>query len=106
LRLGDAPNFFSTKIFGGSKVKIVKPDIFQQFNEMPDEKLFNYVTEVESSERRHVAQHILEIRRSEPLRKAAEASVRAAEASVRTTIWATIAAFISAIAAVIALIRH
>lgn len=74
-------------------------DLFKQFNQMPDEKLFEFVTEREHSQNRHVAMHILEIRRTEPLRRAAQQSADAAR-------WAMIAAFISAIAAFIALLHH
>lgn len=74
-------------------------DLFKQFNEMPDEKLFEFVTEREHSQNRHVAMHILEIRRTEPLRRAAQQSADAAR-------WSMIAAFLSAIAAFIALFNH
>jgi hypothetical protein len=88
-------------------------DLFKQMNAMPDEKLFEFVTEVEHSQKRHAAMHILEIRRTEPLRRAAEQSADAARASAQTaraalttTRWAMIAAFLSAIAAFIALLHH
>lgn len=88
-------------------------DLYKQFNQMPDEKLFEFVTEREHSQNRHVAMHILEIRRTEPLRRAAEQSADAARASAQTARaalttarWAMIAAFLSAIAALIALLHH
>jgi hypothetical protein len=91
----------------------MQPDLYKQFSEMPDEKLFEYVIERDSSQHRHVAMHILEIRRTEPLRRAAEQSSAAAESSAKTARaalttarWATLAAFLSAIAAFIALFRH
>lgn len=74
-------------------------DLLKQMNGMPDEKLFEVVTEREHSPKRHAAMHILEIRRTEPLRRAAQQSADAAR-------WAMIAAFLSAIAAFIALLRH
>jgi hypothetical protein len=74
-------------------------DLLKQMNDMPDEKLFEFFTELEHSQKRHAAMHILEIRRTEPLRRAAEQSANAAR-------WAMIAAFLSAIAAFIALFHH
>jgi hypothetical protein len=77
----------------------MEPDLFKQMSVMPDEKLFEFVTERDSSQRRHVAEHILEMRRTLPLHRAAEASAKAA-------IWSAIAAFISAVVAIVALFHH
>lgn len=91
----------------------MQPETYKQFNAMPDEKLFEYVTERESSQSRHVAMHILEIRRTEPLRRAAEQSAAAAQSSAETALsalvtarWAMVAALLSAVAALIALFRN
>jgi len=48
----------------------MEPETFKQFSAMPDEQLFGYVTEKDSSQNKHVAMHLLDIRRNEPLRRA------------------------------------
>ena len=81
------------------------PEELKAIEQMDDSLLFALSAEREGSQRRQAAMHFLELRRNEPLRKAAEASVKAAQESARATRWAVVAAFISAIAAVIGLIR-
>jgi hypothetical protein len=91
----------------------MQSETYKTFQAFPDEKLFEYVTERESSQHRHVAMHILEMRRNEPLRRAAELSAEAAESSadtaraaLTTARWATVAAMLAAIAAIITVFRH
>jgi len=87
--------------------------IYKEFTKKSDEELFGFVIEREGSQRRHVAMHILEMRRNEPLQRAAEQSAAAAQSSADTARsalitarWATVAALLSAIAAIIALYHH
>jgi 16S rRNA C1402 N4-methylase RsmH len=91
----------------------MNPEAYKIFKEHSDEKLFEYVTERESSQSRHVAMHILEMRRNEPLRRAADLSAQAAQSSAETAKaalttarWAMAAALLSAIGAIIALFHR
>lgn len=47
---------------------------FEKFKKLPDSKLFDFVTEKDSSQRRHVAAHLLELRRNQELTRAARSS--------------------------------
>lgn len=71
-------------------------DEYQKLWKMPSEELYGIVTERDSSPRKHLAEHILEQRRMEPLLEASRQSAKAAK-------MAAIAAFFSAIIALISL---
>lgn len=79
---------------------------FAEMEKLDTATLVTIAAEVETSQRKQAALHILEIRRTEPLRKSADASAASAKSSATATVWAAIAAFISATAAIIALFRH
>lgn len=81
----------------------MKKEDLEFLERLPSEKLYEFVTEKDFSERKHAALHILEMRRNEPLRRAAESSAAAAHSSSKTAVWAMIAAVVSALAAVISL---
>jgi hypothetical protein len=72
---------------------------YKRLENLKDWELFSYITEKEHSENRHVAEHILHLRRTDAARRAAERSARAA-------LWSAAAAAISASAAVISLLCH
>ena len=67
---------------------------YARLEKLSDRELFDFVTEKDSSQRKWVAMHLLEIRRNEALTKAAKSSARAA--------W--IAALIAGMSAVIAVL--
>ena len=69
---------------------------FEKFKKLPDSKLFDFVTEKDSSQRRHVAAHLLELCRNQELTRAARSSARAA--------W--FAAAVAGVAAVIAILAY
>jgi hypothetical protein len=77
----------------------MSPNEFNEMEQLDTAILVSISAERDSSQRKHAALHILEMRRAEPLRRAANSSARAA-------VWAAVAAFISAIAAVISLFHH
>lgn len=62
---------------------------WEQLQALPDWELHDFVTERESSQRRHAAQHILAMRRN-----------RAIE---RVTMWSAMAAGLAAVAAIVQL---
>jgi hypothetical protein len=74
----------------------MKEEEFKQIESLSDRELFDYVTEKDSSQRKWVAQHLLELRRNRELTQAAKSSARAA--------W--IAAIIAGISAVVAVAAY
>lgn len=69
---------------------------FKDFEKRSDRELFDFVTENDSSQRKWVAKHLLELRRNQELTKAAKSSARAA--------W--LAATIAGISAVVAIAAY
>ena len=69
---------------------------FEYLEKLSDRELFDFVTETDSSQRKHVAVHLLELRRNMELTRAAKSSARAA--------W--LAAIIAGIAAVVAVLAY
>lgn len=69
---------------------------FEYFEGLSDRELFDFVTETDASQRKHVAIHLLELRRNRELTKAARSSARAA--------W--LAAIIAGVAAVVAVLAY
>lgn len=68
---------------------------FEYLEKLSDRELFDFVTETDASQRKHVAVHLLELRRNMELTRAARSSARAA--------WlAAIIAGVAAAAAVLA----
>jgi succinate dehydrogenase flavin-adding protein (antitoxin of CptAB toxin-antitoxin module) len=74
----------------------MKEEEFKQLVNLSDRELFDYITEKDSSQRKWVAQHLLELRRNRELTQAAKSSARAA--------W--LAAIIAGISAVIAVVAY
>lgn len=74
----------------------MKEEEFKQLEKLTDRELFDYFTENDSSQRKWVAQHLLELRRNRELTQAAKSSARAA--------W--LAAIIAGISAVIAVVAY
>ena len=70
---------------------------YDQYWKMPSEKLYAIITEKDSSPRKHLATHILEVRRMKPLIESSKESARAAK-------YAAVAAIISAVVALVALV--
>ena len=81
------------------QIGFMNPKEFAEMEQLDTATLVTISAERDASHRKHAASHILELRRAEPLKRAATASAHAA-------IWAAVAAFISAAAAVITLFRH
>ena len=71
---------------------------FENLEKLTDRELFDFVTETDASQRKHVAVHLLEMRRNLELTRAAKSSARAAW-------WAAILAGASAVVAVLALLN-
>lgn len=69
---------------------------FRQLERLSDMELFDFVTENESSQRKWVALHLLELRRNRELTGAAKSSARAA--------W--LAAAVAGISAVVAIVAY
>lgn len=74
----------------------MKQTEYDQLAKLPDRELYDYVTELDSSQRKWVALHMLEQRRNALLTEAAKSSARAA--------W--LAAAIAGIAAIISVITY
>lgn len=74
----------------------MEEDQFKQFEKLSDRELFDFVTEKDSSQRKWVAMHLLELRRNRELTRAAKSSARAA--------W--LAAAIAGISAIIAVAAY
>jgi hypothetical protein len=68
---------------------------FEYLEKLSDRELFDFVTESDASQRKHVAVHLLELRRNRELTRAAKSSARAA-------CWAAIIAGVAAVVAVLA----
>ena len=71
-------------------------DEFKQMELLSDGELFDFVTETDTSQRKWVAKHLLELRRNRELTRAAQSSAKAA--------W--IAAAIAGISAIIAVLAY
>jgi hypothetical protein len=69
----------------------MEKDEWDQLQALPDWQLHDFVTERESSQRRHAAQHILSMRRN--------------KAMERVTMWSAIAAGLAAIASIAQLFK-
>lgn len=69
---------------------------YEQLEKLSDRELFDFVTEKDSSQRKWVATHLLELRRNREVTRAAKASAVAA--------W--VAAIIAGISAVIAVLAY
>jgi hypothetical protein len=67
---------------------------FKEYEAMPDWKLFGFLSARDTSERKHVAIHLLELRR-------ASAATKAAERSAHAAIWASVAAIASLLVTII-----
>lgn len=65
---------------------------YASLEKLSDRELFDFITEKDSSQRKWVAMHLIEMRRNETLTKAAKSSARAA--------W--VAALIAGVSAVVA----
>jgi len=72
----------------------VEQNEYASLEKLSDRELFDFVTELDNSQRKWVAMHLLEMRRNEALTKAAKSSASAA--------W--LAALIAGISAVVALL--
>ncbi|MET0331250.1 MAG: hypothetical protein ABW154_07460 [Dyella sp.] len=69
---------------------------YQYLEDLSDRELFDFVTEADSSQRKHVAVHLLELRRNQEMTRVAKSSARAA--------W--LAALIAGVAAVVAILAQ
>jgi hypothetical protein len=69
---------------------------YQYLENLSDRELFDFVTEADSSQRKHAAVHLLELRRNQEMTRAAKSSARAA--------W--LAALIAGIAAIVAVLAY
>ena len=69
---------------------------FEDLEKRSDRELFDFVTESDASQRKHVAVHLLELRRNQELTRAAKSSAHAA--------W--LAAIIAGLAAVVAVLAY
>ena len=72
----------------------VEANEYANLEKLSDRELFDFVTEMDNSQRKWVAMHLLEMRRNEAVTKAAKSSARAA--------W--LAALIAGVSAVIAVL--
>ena len=64
---------------------------WEELSKLSDRELFDFVTEKDSSQRKHAALHLLEMRRGRVMQ--------------RVAMWSAIAAFLSAIVAVAQLLK-
>ena len=69
---------------------------YEQLERLSDRELFDFVTEKDSSQRKWVATHLLELRRNREVTRAAKSSATAA--------W--VAAVVAGVSAVIAVLAH
>ena len=74
----------------------MKNEDYEQLEELSDSELFDFITEKDSSQRKWVAMHLLELRRNKILTSAAKSSANAA--------W--LAAIIAGISAVVAILAY
>ena len=76
----------------------MKNEDYEQLEKLSDSELFDFITEKDSSQRKWVAMHLLEVRRNKAVAIAAKSSATAA--------WiAAIVAGISAVVAVLAYVK-
>lgn len=74
----------------------MEKDEFAHLEKLSDRELFDFVTENDSSQRKWVAMHLLELRRNIELTRAARSSAKAA--------W--LAAIIAGVSAVVAVVAY
>lgn len=74
----------------------MEQDDYERLKALPDRKLYDFVTELDHSQRKWVALHLLEERRNERLTAAARSSARAS--------W--LAALIAGVSAMVALAAY
>lgn len=74
----------------------MKRSEYEQLENLTDRELFHFVTEKESSQRKWVAMHLLELRRNKAITKAAKSSAIAA--------W--VAAAVAGASAVVAILAY
>jgi hypothetical protein len=77
----------------------MEEDLWEQLSQMSDRELFDFVTEKDSSQRKWVATHLLELRRNRELTEAAKSSARAAWIAAGLALVSALAAIGSAVAA-------